>query len=193
MSIVKKLGDIEKKINAYGNQINRITELLEKNQEFLKVLLANQLLDEMDVQSGNSIEKRSSEVSKVSDPYSPENFIDRGDYIELVTPLVVVDENCKRSYIKAIQKDDFRMDFDRAQEHARILCLGGFNDWRVPTKDELYEIYKIKNVCGINKYEFFFWSSSTRDNIGCSWGVNFYDGSVSLRNKTRNYTVCCVR
>ena len=38
--------------------------------------------------------------------------------------------------------------------------MDGHGGWRLPTKDELKEIYKIKNICGIEKVSGMFWAST---------------------------------
>ena len=136
--------------------------------------------------SGNSIEKRPAEVSKVSDPYSKLNFIDKGDYIELKKPI---------GNIRMIQKG-FAEDrtWRKAMDYAKELRLGDFDDWRVPTKEELEEIYKIKDACGIEPGGSWFWSSSTYVNdTYYAWYVSFDYGDVSYDDKADYSDVRCVR
>ena len=47
--------------------------------------------------------------------------------------------------------------------HYRHEWLLGYDDF--PTEEELVEIYKIKDICGINKNDSFFWSSSKPSHI----------------------------
>ena len=175
-----KVDNLEKKIKELQNGQGPA-------KENVKVGTASQmLLKESDVNIANP---------NGIDPYSKSNFIDRGDYIELVIPLVVVDENCKRSYIKAIQKSfTEKMIWYEAKDYARELRLGGFDDWRVPTKEELYEIYKIRNISGITISEDAFWSSSTsRSDKDNAWFVDFDNGGVDDDSKVVDYYVRCVR
>ena len=114
-------------------------------------------------------------------------YIDRGDYIELTLPI---------GNIRMIEKvcHPNRMNWDDAMQYAKNLRKGGYNDWRVPTKEELEEIYKIKDVCGINKCDDWFWSSSAYVfNTNIAWLVDFYDSRVYAYNKSYNFNVRCVR
>ncbi|MBO4699939.1 acyl carrier protein [bacterium] len=116
-----------------------------------------------------------------------DNFIDRGDYIELKEPI---------GNIRMIEKvcSPHEMNWYEAIQYAENLRKGGFTDWRVPTKDELLEIYKIKDICGIHKDEGWFWSSSTlSDDADYAWFVYFGNGYVSYSNKTSSNDVRCVR
>ncbi|MCL2214100.1 MAG: DUF1566 domain-containing protein [Treponema sp.] len=51
---------------------------------------------------------------------------------------------------------------------------GGKSDWFLPGKDELYEMYKARNLLDISSG--WFWSSSQYNN-GSAWGQHFDDGS----------------
>jgi len=82
---------------------------------------------------------------------------------------------------------------DTATTYCKNLTLVNFSDWRLPTKDELKNLYNqkssLKNV-GSNWY----WSSTCSENIiDRAWGIYFNngDGYSDLKN-TINY-VRCVR
>jgi len=68
--------------------------------------------------------------------------------------------------------------------------LGGYSDWRLPTKDELLNIYqnksKLKNI-----KDKWFWTSTTNDIQ--AWVVRFGSGNGNWYNKTDSYFVRCVR
>ena len=125
--------------------------------------------------------KSSSEVSR--------NFIDRGDYIEVIPPL---------GTIRMIQKGsaEVPMNWHDAMEYAKNLKLGGFTDWHIPTIEELYELYKIQKICGIEKSdEFWFWSSSdSQKNSGSASSVGFFKGEKGQNNKIKSFgDIRCVR
>ncbi|MBO7126680.1 DUF1566 domain-containing protein [bacterium] len=118
-------------------------------------------------------------------------FIDRGDYIELKVPI---------GNIRMIEKvcSSYNMNWNDAMQYAKNLRKGGFDDWRVPTKDELLKIYKIKDICGIDKNHAccWFWSSSFTTFLfilSGAWCVDFDYGYVNDYNKTNTYYVRCVR
>ena len=91
----------------------------------------------------------------------PQNFLDKGDYIELINSI---------SGIHMIQKGvmekqgiffkDTIFSWSEAKKLAKRLDLGGFQDWRIPTIEELRTIYQIQNICGLAKIKGIVWSSS---------------------------------
>ena len=182
------IGEKDKKIKALKNEIKEKDKTIKEiNDNIKKLESANSEKDKKISKLNKQVEKQKEDLKEILDPYSKLNFIDRGDYIELERPLVDVCGN----YIKAITKQQPIMYLSNAMEYAKTLRLGGFNDWRVPTKDELYEIYKIRNVCGI-KFDGTNYLSSSTDK-GDPWVMNFYNRDVSLRGTGYNGYVLCVR
>ena len=125
--------------------------------------------------------KSSSELSR--------NFIDRGDYIEVIPPI---------GTIRMIQKGsaEVPMNWHDAMEYAKNLKLGGFTDWHIPTIEELKELYKIQKICGIEKSdEFWFWSSSTSsEDSNTASCIGFFKGKKDYNNKINNLgDIRCVR
>ena len=79
-----------------------------------------------------------------------QEFIDRGDYIELAKPVVFSD-----STIHAIEKYGFpvKVSIGEGFEYAdklNVEKMGGFSDWHVPSHDELRYLKSIQDKCGIN-------------------------------------------
>ena len=79
-----------------------------------------------------------------------QEFIDRGDYIELAKPVIFRD-----STIHAIEKygSPVKLFVSEAFDYAdklNIEKMGGFSDWRVPSHDELRYLKSIQDKCGIN-------------------------------------------
>ena len=125
--------------------------------------------------------KSSSELSR--------NFIDRGDYIEVIPPI---------GTIRMIQKGsaEIPMNWHDDMEYAKNLKLGGFTDWHIPTIEELKELYKIQKICGIEKSdEFWFWSSSTSsEDSNTASCIGFFKGKKDYNNKINNLgDIRCVR
>lgn len=119
--------------------------------------------------------------------YSPNNFIDKGDHIELKVPIN------KIHMIEKICSPD-RMDWYEAKSYARNLKKGDYRDWRLPTKEELKEIYKVKNICGIVQNNFRCWSSSApSDTASYAWFVDLSNGVVNSFGKSLDNNVICVR
>jgi len=61
---------------------------------------------------------------------------------------------------------------------------GGKNDWFLPSKDELNEMYKAKSHLGISTagIDHWYWSSSQRDVNNGAWGQHFDSGSQGNYN-----------
>ena len=118
--------------------------------------------------------------------FSPENFRDMGDHIELVKPI----EN-----IRMIEKNcfGFLLTWKDAMIYAQTVMKGGYRDWRVPTMEELVVIYRIRDVCGINKCDDWFWSSSECEGGMNAWRVSMHAGFTSNGIKTGKYYVRCIR
>jgi hypothetical protein len=71
------------------------------------------------------------------------------------------------------------------------LVLNGYNDWYLPSKDELNKIYLNKTTIG-SFGSFNYWSSS-EDNSGVAWYQNFLYGYQSTNDKNYTYYVRAVR
>ena len=144
--------------------------------------------DDDDFDEPSFFVNRSASMSdaKLKRLFSPENFKDRGEYIELVQPI----EN-----IRMIEKTcfGFLLSWKDAMLYSKTVTKGGFNDWRVPTMDELTILYRIRDVCGMNKCDDWFWSSSECEGGFNAWRVSMHAGFTSNGVKTGKYYVRCVR
>lgn len=100
-------------------------------------------------------------------PCSKENFIDRGDYIELVKPI-----NNIKMVEKISSNDEFT--WNEARRYADNLRKGGFNDWQLPTIEELKTIFLIiDDICG---------NKSKNEECWTSEEINFNGERVSCIN-----------
>ncbi len=117
---------------------------------------------------------------------------------------------------------DEKMKWDNAMEYAKNLRLGGYDDWRLPTKEELGAVVTLcggelvgyvdkdwEYIMGKNKanenyqanYEakgfasYYYWSSTTYagNSRNDAWYVRFYDGYQSRNDGSYSYYVRCVR
>lgn len=95
------------------------------------------------------------------------------------------------------------MRWDNAMRLVKILDYGGYNDWRLPTKEELDAFAKrggrfpskwFNNNGFKNVQDRDYWSSSTTaNNTSYAWVVSMGDGDVSPGNKTYGYHFWPVR
>ena len=96
-----------------------------------------------------------------------ENFIDHGDFIELIEPA---------GEIRMITKIAGKMSWDAAVASSKKTKIGGFSDWRLPTKEELKHLYQIREVCiGLGLYDTFWSSSAENCRPDCRWVVGFIE------------------
>jgi len=89
---------------------------------------------------------------------------------------------------------------DTATTYCTNLSLGGYTDWRLPSKDELSGIVKstVNNpsISGVFQHTASndYWSSTTCAGYSdLAWGVYFSNGYQDYYSKTSSYDVRCVR
>ena len=79
--------------------------------------------------------------------------------------------------------------------YAATLCVtyrgGGYTDWFLPSKAELGQLYKHKDVInGLSN--FFYWSSTEVDSTK-AWSMSFYSGTYSEKSKGGQLDVRAIR
>ena len=81
--------------------------------------------------------------------------------------------------------------------YAARLCydleLGGFDDWFLPSKDELKELYKQKNIIGGFETSYLYYWSSFEEDSAYAWLHTFDNNYQSLSNKNSGFSVRAVR
>lgn len=147
-----KVGDgVGEIVDKIGDEIKEIKEKWERESQEKK---------ERAEREHREKDRKEKEIREKFDRmFSPNNFIDKGAYIELICP-IVIGENINIHRIEKVVNLS-RLTWNGALKHARNLKLGGLANWRIPSVQELIVIYKIKNICGIENLPDSFWSYTT--------------------------------
>ena len=83
--------------------------------------------------------------------------------------------------------------FDTAADVCAILSLGGYNDWFLPSKDELNLMYENLKIFWVGGFaDNYYWSSSEYD-AGFAWCQHFYWADQYNDYKGNTYRVRAVR
>jgi len=127
-------------------------------------------------------------------------LIPNGVWLDPETKLMWQDDEAAATVKKPLitqsnydEGDDMNTSGDTAATYASNLTLGGYNDWRLPTIDELEDLYekkdKLKNVNSS-----VYWSSTTYEGgKHGAWFVGFFGGYVYVDGKYNYLLVRCVR
>ena len=82
-----------------------------------------------------------------------------------------------------------------ADSYAALECMGvilnGYQDWYLPSINELNKMYQHKTIIG-GFQQFAYWSS-TESNVTKAWFKNFHDGLQLLQVKSAGYAVRPIR
>jgi hypothetical protein len=74
------------------------------------------------------------------------------------------------------------------------LVLNGYSDWFLPSSEELQLMYNRLKIQGLGGFSSYWYWSSSQNNSGYAWNVNFNYGSVANGfNKSDNNQVRAVR
>lgn len=97
------------------------------------------------------------------------------------------------------QDDSAGRDWATAGTYCAGLALGGYSNWRLPTKDELFGIVDTSynptiNPIFTNTQQMSYWSSTTyAGDMTVAWVVLFYDGNIGGNGKAYGSYVRCLR
>lgn len=115
------------------------------------------------------------------------------DKTELVQGGILVYEANGHGLIAATY-DLGKKDWPNAMTACDQLDLNGYNDWHLPTKEELDTLYTILKLHSKGKFENSSYWSSSEYNSYYAWRKNFKTGKIDRRgNKTKEQLVRAVR
>jgi len=112
---------------------------------------------------------------------------------------VIVDNKTNLSWEDV---DNPKLNWQDALNHCNTLILEGYDDWRLPNRNELLSIvdynYYIPAINPIFSHTSSrpYWTSTTRTDEDISfhaWIIDFINGSSEYINKATEYNVRCVR
>ena len=93
-----------------------------------------------------------------------------------------------------------KVTFDEAKQVCKELKIDKYDDWRIPTINELLTIVDYKKydpaiLDGFSSVEsFYYWSSTPyTGDIDKVWGVKFKDGAIDGNGKSYDRYVRCIR
>lgn len=108
-----------------------------------------------------------------------------------------VDKNTNLMWQLGKTDEEYKWDFiDKVSDKLNNQKFGGFEDWRIPTIDELKTILskEIRANLGDSINDGSYWSSTTvSNNTRSAWIVNFNIDKVTYSDKKSNHYICCVR
>jgi len=82
--------------------------------------------------------------------------------------------------------------WDQAKKAAKDIAFGGRTDWRLPTKGELEQLYRVRDILGPFNWDFYW--SSTENTPDFAWYQSFRNGFQSYVNAPYvDLAVRCVR
>ena len=84
-------------------------------------------------------------------------------------------------------------EWDTAAQQCDDLVYNGFDDWFLPSKDELDQMYGNLRRRNLGDFKNELYWSSSENNIGYASGQNFQNGSMSNPNKQQRYFVRPIR
>jgi len=157
----------------------------------------NRVYCETDIRTNDA----TADVKEASIDMSPQKIaIPNSVFFEESTGLMWQDDSDAKSIKKRwITQDNYDIknynntSGDTATTYCNNLSLDGYHNWRLPTRDELKELYNKKS--NLNNLASSFYWSSTNSSSGTSraWGFAFDDGGYGSYVKGNSYFVRCVR
>jgi len=188
------------KMLQYNNQ--KLKKSLDKKE---KIYLTNETLYKKEIKLLKYkliLSNRTSKITKTTKmttvtkrkQFSRKKKITTNHFFTKVDKLIWQDEPYTRLERKIYytKKSNFGKvgNFSYANEYCKNLTLKGYKHWKLPTKEQLLNLYKNK-VQLINKRNSTFWSSTKKSSTR-SWVVGFAGGSAFWVDNSRTRFIRCV-
>ena len=172
----------DKEIKTLKNEVDTLRKDVEQKESKINDL--NEKIEGLNKELKQAEKKEKELKSKLSELEESSLFIDRGDYIELGKPI---------GNIHMIEKwNKLSVNYYEAEEYAKNLRLGGFDDWRLPCLNEIQIVLKISDLYGIEKGDWgSCWVSSDRKSSRAMFVID--SGKWDFDEKTEGRSVMCVR
>jgi hypothetical protein len=107
---------------------------------------------------------------------------------------VVVSENNGHGFVAAAKDLANPMEYNQSKKACADLILNGFDNWRLPTKNELNLLYDNRNKIGGFDMTYVYWSSTSDGSDNTAWYIDFNDGTKEFgRYDYGTSKVRCVR
>ena len=105
-----------------------------------------------------------------------------------------LDKNAEHGLIAA-EKDLGKYEWGTAKEKCETLDLKGYNDWHLPSKDDLSQLYQQRGIIGrfVDDYATNYYWSNLESDASTAWYCYFGSGVISTDNKNFNGYVRAIR
>jgi len=185
-ALIENINKPNQYIKEIGDNISRVVATQSNYKQIPEVF--SKLLPKRMVLKGGEIEPKPIVV-----PSKP---------VYVVTPVVVKPKTHSTKGITTIGSEMWQdepinktkeRNWQDAIKYCKNLSLGGYNDWELPSKDRLENLYQNKNKLK-NVTSGYYWSSTTNaSGTRNAWSVDFYNGNTSHDYKLNSNRVRCVR
>lgn len=107
---------------------------------------------------------------------------------------IIVYENQGTGLLAAPKDLGLPYNYKESIQACEKYVLNGFDNWRLPTKNELNLLYENRNKIGGFDMNSVYWSSTTDGSVNTAWYIDFYDGTKEFGRYDYGTTkVRCVR
>jgi hypothetical protein len=107
---------------------------------------------------------------------------------------IIISKNKSHGVVSAQKDLPEPMNYNQSKIACADLVLNGFDNWRLPTKNELNLLYEKRYEIGGFDMTYVYWSSTSDGNPKTAWYIDFYSGEKAFGRYDYGSTpVRCVR